>query len=217
MSLHYKVTQNWVIQILCTNFTYLEGPRPTFWGHHHQSVIPKGRSFTANAGIKVAVLSKDRSSTANSGTKVAGLLGINRCGSFPLLSAPHSLFSIWTDLKRSEKIPGAPKWIWGEWIWLTGPSDFTTGVKSQFHHGFWPDQRSGNPTHPSPPFWDKDNLWLWWTGFSRGFSRFPLPQISFHYFSTLISFISLHFISSTPVMVRQAWSAGIIAIHRPLT
>ena len=34
-----------------------------------------------------------------------------------------------------------------------------------------------------------------WVGFSRGFSRFPLPQISFHYFSTLISSISFHFIS----------------------
>ena len=33
-----------------------------------------------------------------------------------------------------------------------------------------------------------------WVGFSRGFSRFPLPQISFHHFSTLISFISFHFI-----------------------
>ena len=32
-----------------------------------------------------------RSSTANSGIKVAVLLGINRCGSFPLLSAPLSL------------------------------------------------------------------------------------------------------------------------------
>ena len=30
-----------------------------------------------------------------------------------------------------------------------------------------------------------------WVGFSRGFSRFPLPQISIHHFSTLISF---HFI-----------------------
>ena len=50
------------------------------------------------------------------------LLGMDRCGSFPLLSAPPSLFSIWTDLKRSEKIPGAPTWRWGEWIWLTGPS-----------------------------------------------------------------------------------------------
>ena len=50
------------------------------------------------------------------------LLGMERCGNFPLLSAPHYLFSIWTDFKRSEKIPGAPAWKWGEWIWLTGPS-----------------------------------------------------------------------------------------------
>ena len=76
---------------------------------------------------------------------------MNRCGIFPLLSAPHSLFSIWTNLKRSEKIPGAPT-RWGEWIWLLGPPNFTTGVKYQFHQGFWPDQRSGNPNHLSLPF-----------------------------------------------------------------
>ena len=34
-----------------------------------------------------------------------------------------------------------------------------------------------------------------WVGYSRGFSRFPLPQISFHHFSTLISSISFHFVS----------------------
>ena len=34
-----------------------------------------------------------------------------------------------------------------------------------------------------------------WICFSRGFSRFPLPPISFHHFSTLISSISFHFIS----------------------
>ena len=34
-----------------------------------------------------------------------------------------------------------------------------------------------------------------WVGFSRGFSRFPLPQISFHHFCTLIPSISFHFIS----------------------
>ena len=34
-----------------------------------------------------------------------------------------------------------------------------------------------------------------WVGFSRGFSGLPLPQISFHHFSTLISSISFHFIS----------------------
>ena len=54
--------------------------------------------------------------------QVAVLLGMNRCSSFPLLSAPHSLFSIWIDLKRFEKMLGAPAWRLGEWIWLTGPS-----------------------------------------------------------------------------------------------
>ena len=62
--------------------------------HHHQSALPKGRSFLANAGTKIEVLSKGRSSTTNLGKKVAVLLGINRCGSFPSLSTPHSLFSI---------------------------------------------------------------------------------------------------------------------------
>ena len=47
---------------------------------------------------------------------------MDRFGSFPLLSAHHSLFSTWTDLKRSEKIAGAPAWRWEERIWLTGPS-----------------------------------------------------------------------------------------------
>ena len=41
----------------------------------------------------------------------------SRC--FPHLTL--SLCSIWTNLKRSEKIPGAPT-RWGEWILLTGPS-----------------------------------------------------------------------------------------------
>ena len=54
--------------------------------------------------------------------QAAVLPEMNRCGSFQLFSAPHSLFSIRTDLKRSEKIPGIPTWKGGEWIWLTGPS-----------------------------------------------------------------------------------------------
>ena len=41
-----------------------------------------------------------------------------------------------------------------------------------------------------------------WVGFSRGFSRFLLPQISFHHFSALIHFVSFNIISSTPLMVR---------------
>ena len=55
-------------------------------------VFGQARSFTANLGIKAAVLLKGRSSTANSGTKVAVLLGMNSCGSLPLLSTPTFSF-----------------------------------------------------------------------------------------------------------------------------
>ena len=70
--------------------------------YHHQSVLLKGRSFTANPSTKAAVLPKGKSSTANVGTKVAVLVGMNRYDSFPLLSTHYSLFSILTDLKRSQ-------------------------------------------------------------------------------------------------------------------
>ena len=57
------------------------------------------------------------------GSSLSGTtIGMNRCSSFLLLSAPHSLFSICTNVKRSEKIPGTPTRRWGEWIWLTWPS-----------------------------------------------------------------------------------------------
>ena len=50
-----------------------------------------------------------------------------------------------------------------------------------------------------------------WVGFSRGFSRFPLPQISFHRFSTLISSTSFHFIrpcdGASSVVGRHPWYA----------
>ena len=45
------------------------------------------------------------------------------------------------------------------------------------------------------------SIWVLWCtkqgliGFSQGFSHFPLPQISFHHFFTLIHFVSFHFIS----------------------
>ena len=37
------------------------------------------------------------------------------------------------------------------WALRTSPK-FTTGVKYELQQGFWPDQRSGNPSHPSPPW-----------------------------------------------------------------
>ena len=78
--------------------------------------------------------------TGNSGNKVAVLLGMNGCSSFPLLSAPHSLLSIWTDLERSEKIPEGTNMEVRRvdlvnWTLRTSPK-FTTGVKYQLHEGF---------------------------------------------------------------------------------
>ena len=81
---------------------------------------------------------------------------MNRCGSFPLLSAPHFLFSIWTNIERPEKILGAPLWRCREWIWLTGPlcvhRNSPHGLNISFINVFWPYQRSGNPNHPSLPY-----------------------------------------------------------------
>ena len=62
----------------------------------NQSILSKGNSFTANSRTKAVVLVKGRSSTANSGAQAAVLLGMDRCSSFTLLSAPHSL----SHLKR---------------------------------------------------------------------------------------------------------------------
>ena len=67
---------------------------------------------------------------------------------------PHRILTLASehiskDLKRSQ---GHQCGGWGEWIWLTGPSGLhrnsPQGLKYQFHQGFCPNQRSGNPNHP---------------------------------------------------------------------
>ena len=119
---------------------------------YHQSVLPKGRSFTTSSGTKTAVLLKGRSSTANSGNKIAVLIEMNRCGSFTLLSANHSLLSIWKIWKdprgTNEEVRRVDLANWA----LRTSSKYATGVKYQFHQDFWPDQRFWNPNHPSPPY-----------------------------------------------------------------
>ena len=113
----------------------------TFCSHYLSYIIiivirvlcPRAGLSLQNAGIKVAVLLKGRSYAASSVTKVAILLGINWYGSFQFLSAPHSLFSIWKDLKGYEKIPGALAWRWGEWIWLTRPSGLHRNSPQRLH------------------------------------------------------------------------------------
>ena len=55
--------------------------------------------------------------------------GLNRCGSFPLLSTPHTLFSIWTDLKRSSGTNGEVRRVdLANWALRTSPK-FSTEVK----------------------------------------------------------------------------------------
>ena len=87
------------------------------------SVLSKGRSFTAKTQApRLQLCPKAGLPPQTQEPRLQFYQGLNRCGSVPLLSAPHSLFSIWTDLKRYERIPGTPTWKGGEWIWLTGPS-----------------------------------------------------------------------------------------------
>ena len=92
--------------------------------HHHQSVLPKGRSFTANAGTKDAVLSKGKPSTANSETKVAILLWINRCGNFSLLSTPTLSLASEKALKDLKISQGSQCAGEESWFGYLSPRDY---------------------------------------------------------------------------------------------
>ena len=123
-----------------------------YYYYDHRTVLPKGRSFTANSGTKAAVLSKGRSFTTNSRTQVAVLLRMDRCGSFLLLSTPLSLsLASEQTLKDPRGISVKVRRVDLVNCALRTSPKFTIGVKYQFHQGFWPGQRSGNPNHTSPP------------------------------------------------------------------
>ena len=78
--------------------------------HHHHSVLSKDRYFTAGTGTQAPVLPKASLLPQTQEPRLQFYQRLNRCGSFPLLSVSHSLFSIWTDYNRPEKIQGAPTW-----------------------------------------------------------------------------------------------------------
>ena len=89
--------------------------------HHHQSVLPKGRSFTGNSGIKVAVLPKGRYSTAYS--RQIGAVA-SRCFLHPTLSLASE--QTLKDLKRFQgHHPGGEE----SGFDYMGPTDF-----SEIHH-----------------------------------------------------------------------------------
>ena len=74
--------------------------------HHHHSVLPKSRLFVASAGTWAAVLPKTGLPLKTQEPRLQFFQGLNRFGSFPLLSAPHSLFSIWIDFKDLKRSQG---------------------------------------------------------------------------------------------------------------
>ena len=88
--------------------------------HHHQCSAQEQvlRYKHRNHGCSPA---ECRSSTAIQEPRLQFYQGLNSCGSFPLLSSPHSFFDIWTDLKNLKVPRGTNVEVW-EWIWLTVPS-----------------------------------------------------------------------------------------------
>ena len=70
--------------------------------------------------------------------------------------SPHTTLSLASDhtlidLKISQDTNEEVRIVdLANWAFRTSPK-FTTRVKYQCHHGFWPDQRSGNPNHLTPP------------------------------------------------------------------
>ena len=93
-----------------------------------------------------------RSSTANAGTKAAVLLQTE--GAVASHYFPHPTLSlaseqIWKDPRGTSM--EVRRVDLANWALQTSPK-FATGVKHQFHQSFWPDQRSGNPNQPSPPW-----------------------------------------------------------------
>ena len=125
---------------LCTNaglgpalpVKYLHLGRTLWWWWYIylyislQSLLPNGRSFTANSGTKAAVL-----------------LGISRCGSFPLfsLASKQTLKDPMNTNVEVRRVDLA------NWALRTTPK-FITGVKYQFHQSFWADQITGNHNYP---------------------------------------------------------------------
>ena len=84
----------------------------------------------------------------------------SRCFPCPFLSLPsEQTLEIWKDPRGTnleERRVDLANWA------LQTPLKVTTRDKYQFHQGFCPDQRSGNPNHPSPLFrYSEPNLFYW--------------------------------------------------------
>ena len=88
--------------------------------HHHQCVRPRAGLLLQTQERRLQFCSK-ASLPLQTREPRFSFLGMNRCGSFPLLSSPHAHFNISTDFKDL-KISQGPQHGGEEWVWLTGPS-----------------------------------------------------------------------------------------------
>ena len=110
----------------------------------------QGRSFTANAGTKAAVLPTAGllPPTQEPGLQFyQGWIGaiVSRCFPHPTLSLASE--QTLKDLKDPRAINVEVRGVnLANWDLRTSPK-FTRGVKYQFHQGFWVDHRSGNHNH----------------------------------------------------------------------
>ena len=120
--------------------------------HHHQSVLPKGRSFTASAEPRLQFYWRQdfQHKLRNQGCSFTrDWIGVVDSHCFP-----HPTLSLASErtLKYLKRSHGhhveVRRMELANWALQTSLK-FTTGVKYQFHQGFWPDQRSWNPNHPS--------------------------------------------------------------------
>ena len=105
--------------------------------HHHQSVLPKGRSFTASAGTKDADLLLAGLPLQTQEPRLQfyhGRIGVVAFHCFPNLTL--SLASEQTLMGHRGNSMEARRMDLANWILRISPK-FTTGVKYHFHQGFF--------------------------------------------------------------------------------
>ena len=115
------------------------------------SVLPKGRSFTASARNKTAVLPKAGLPLQTQESRLKfyqGWIGAVASRFFPHPTLSLASEQVLKDLKRSQghRRLEVRRVALVNLSLRTSPK-FITGVKYQLHQGFWPDQRFGNLTH----------------------------------------------------------------------
>ena len=146
-----KLNTGWIfpVPLMEAMLRLMEHPQHHHHDHHHQRVPPKGRSFTASAGTKAAVLQKAGLPPQTQELRLQfyyGWLGAVASRCFP----NPTLYSVSEEIlqdPRGTNVEVRRKDL-ANWGLRTSPK-FTTGVKYQFHQGFWPDSRSRNLNHPS--------------------------------------------------------------------